>query len=314
MPFNRTPQVKLLDIRDDYARFELTGTDVSMANTLRRIMMAEVPTLCIDLVEFEENTTVLQDEFIAHRLGLIPLRSERVGGMAAWNYNHECDCEDFCNNCSVRFHLDGDFDRLAEGLASHQQEIAISLTSKDLLSATSDVSPVHFATVDEEQMSHDNGIVIVKLGPGQRLKLTAIAKKGIGKEHAKWNPVATVAMKHEPIVKLNEDILDQFTEEQKLQLVDCCPTQVFEFQENTQTVTVQNPSACIFCKECIYTLEEFRKQPEDDLAVNVQHSEEKFIFTVEATGALTAREVIEDALNVLAAKISKLQNLLPNLS
>ena len=44
------------------------------------------------------------------------------------------------------------------------------------------------------------------LGPGQSIKLEAIARKGIGKEHAKWSPVSTVAMKFDPIVKLNEDM------------------------------------------------------------------------------------------------------------
>jgi DNA-directed RNA polymerase II subunit RPB3 len=53
--------------------FELSETDVSMANSLRRIMIAEVPTLCIDMVEFEENSSCLPDEFISHRLGSIYL-------------------------------------------------------------------------------------------------------------------------------------------------------------------------------------------------------------------------------------------------
>jgi DNA-directed RNA polymerase II subunit RPB3 len=74
MPHQRFPKVKILSLASHELRFILSDTDTSMANTLRRIMIAEVPTLAIDLVEFHENTTVLNDEYIAHRLGLIPLR------------------------------------------------------------------------------------------------------------------------------------------------------------------------------------------------------------------------------------------------
>ncbi len=92
MPYNRTPGIKILELKEDVIQFELYNTDISMANSLRRIMIAEVPTLCIETVEFSDNSSVLLDEFIAHRLGLIPIRSARPGGMAQWNYSQNCVC------------------------------------------------------------------------------------------------------------------------------------------------------------------------------------------------------------------------------
>jgi DNA-directed RNA polymerase II subunit RPB3 len=204
MPHNRTPNIKITEMRDDYLTFELTNTDISMANSLRRIIIAEVPILAIDLVEFEDNTSCLVDEFLAHRLGLVPLRSQVP--MSDWNFNHECDCGDYCERCSVRITLDCDFNTLIKKYPQHRQDVAITITSQDLVVHSPHVSIVHFSNEEERQKSHDEGIALVKLGPGQRVKLEAIAKKGIAKEHSKWNPVATVALKHDAIVKLNEEV------------------------------------------------------------------------------------------------------------
>jgi DNA-directed RNA polymerase II subunit RPB3 len=74
----RQPKLEIISINNDSMTFMLTKTDTSVANALRRVMIAEVPTMAIDLVEVENNTSVLHDEFIAHRLGLIPLRSSKV--------------------------------------------------------------------------------------------------------------------------------------------------------------------------------------------------------------------------------------------
>lgn len=204
MPHNRAPNIKVTELEEDRLAFELTDTDISMANALRRVMIAEVPTLAIDLVEFEDNTSSLLDEFIAHRLGLIPIRSLRP--MDQWRYNYNCECADHCDQCSVRLTLDCDFDVMAADLPAHQRDVAITVTSRDFKVHSPFAEVVHFSSPEEEQRSHDKGIVIVKLGPGQRLKLEAVVKKGIGKEHAKWSPVATVALKHDPIVKLNEEM------------------------------------------------------------------------------------------------------------
>jgi ferredoxin-like protein FixX len=105
--------------------------------------------------------------------------------------------------------------------------------------------------------------------------------------------------------------LNQYSEEQKNTLVDSCPTKVYGYNENTQSVFINDAQACIFCKECLFTTEEMRKNPEDKLGVDVKHSADKFYFTVETTGSLTAKEVVMTAVKQLSEKITRIQKLLP---
>lgn len=62
---------------------------MSLANSLRRIIISEVPTMTIDLVKIISNTTSLHDEYISHRLGMIPLISKNVD---EFKNISECDC------------------------------------------------------------------------------------------------------------------------------------------------------------------------------------------------------------------------------
>jgi DNA-directed RNA polymerase II subunit RPB3 len=81
MPQQRFPKIEILSIAPHTISFVLSETDTSVANALRRIMIAEVPTLAIDLVEYSDNSSVLNDEYIAHRLGLVPIRFTPEGSM-----------------------------------------------------------------------------------------------------------------------------------------------------------------------------------------------------------------------------------------
>lgn len=119
-------------------------------------------------------------------------------------------------------------------------------------------------------------------------------------------------MSHNVCVTMRVRSLNQYSETQKRGLVSSCPTRVFKFDEDAETVVVDNPSECIFCKECIYTLEDYRVRPEDSLAVEVKHSADRFVLTVETTGALLAREVVLNALAELSEKIRRIQGAIPS--
>src|ERR1043165_9149378 len=139
-------------------------------NAVRRIAISEVPTLAIDDVVILENSSVMHDEAIAHRLGLIPLRTD----LDRFVMPHDCDCKSTlgCSKCRVLLVLD-----------SEANEKTKVVTSGELLSEDELVKPV------------SNDIPIIVLAPSQKLKFEAYARLGVGKDHAKWQPTSAAIVR-----------------------------------------------------------------------------------------------------------------------
>lgn len=141
---------------------KLKGVPLQYANALRRLCLNGVPVFAIDTVDIIENSSVLPDEGLAHRLGLVPLRTD----LARFNEPSKCECqsETGCSNCKVMLVLD-----------SGDTDVTKTIFTDELTSEDDSVKPT------------SEKIPIVQLAPGQRVKVECYARLGRGREHAKWN-------------------------------------------------------------------------------------------------------------------------------
>ncbi len=69
-------QIKVLSLDKETIVFDLVGVEPPLANALRRILIAEIPTMAIEKVNMYMNTSVIPDENLAHRMGLIPIKAD----------------------------------------------------------------------------------------------------------------------------------------------------------------------------------------------------------------------------------------------
>lgn len=198
-------------VSDDIITFWITNSTSAFANAFRRVVLAEIPIMAINEVDFYENNSVLFDEFIAHRLGLIPLTTD----LKSYKLPSEC-CGGNCAKCSVMLSLD----EKGPGI----------VYSKDLKSKDKEVKPV------------EGKIPIMKLTEGQKLRLEAKAVLGLGKEHMKYQ-AGLVTYKMLPIVEVSKEC------DACKKCVDVCPKHVLEVKD--KKLKIADPENCLECMECV---------------------------------------------------------------
>ena len=144
--------LQIIDQGEQKISVKLQGLPLQYANALRRICLNGIPIFAVDTVDILENSSILADEGISHRLGLIPLKTE----LSSIQTNNETD--------KIVLSLDS-------GIATE----SITVFSSELKSQDDIIKPV------------SDNIPIVTLAPNQRIKFEAHARLGRGTEHAKWN-------------------------------------------------------------------------------------------------------------------------------
>ncbi len=261
----------------DVVKFVLDGVSVELANAFRRLILTEVPSMAITEVLFVENDTVLFDELIAHRLGLIPLTTD----LKNYNLPDECSCGgQGCTLCQAQLMLE-----------VHAENTKVNAYSKDLESMDPKVEPVN------------GNILIAKLGKKSSLVLEAYAQLGRGKDHAKYQPVCSIGYKYYPDVKIDLSKFSKDPEERQKQfelLISKDQTNLFTIQDGELSLVEnywQGP-------DFTHALEKFAPAG----GITIDDVPNKFVFTVEATGALPLKDIFKVAVDVFLEKLDEFED------
>ncbi len=209
----KKPKIEVVENNSNVFKAVLKNVPVEIANSLRRIIMSEVRTIAIDDVFVFKNNSVLNDDTLAHRLGLIPLKASRQKIMKLISDVNEADYVTLVLKVSAK-------------------DKPITVYSGDLKSKDRLVKPL------------SDKIEIAKLAPGQQIEAELWARVGSGSEHAKWSPVSVAVVRGIPKIKLKGDIPKNVSKK----LVDLCPKDVFIIDKGV--VKVSDPLKCTLCMLC----------------------------------------------------------------
>ena len=260
-------KIEVLEKDDTNFRVIIRDADVTLMNALRRIALAEVPSMAIEEVVMIENSAILQDEIISHRLGLTPLKTD----LDTYNLPEDCTCQsEFgCSQCRVTLTLDAE-----------SKEGTRTVYSGELISENPDVMPV------------SDKIPIIKLAKGQKLKLEAYARLGKGKAHAKWQPVSVCAYKYFPKIEITSKSCEDCQK-----CVDICPKKVFTIKENK--VDIRDLLQCNLCMDCVEAC------PKEPKGIKVEWEKNAFIMNIESTGVLPPERILQEATKILDKQLKE---------
>lgn len=211
---SQLPSLEIVSQDKQRMAVKIKGVPLQYANALRRICLNGVPVFAIDTVDVIDNSSVMSDEGIAHRLSMIPI----ITDLKRFAEPSKCSCKSIagCSNCRVMLVID-----------AGESDATRTILTNELSSEDESVKPV------------SDKIPIVTMAPGQKIKLEAYARLGRGSSHAKWNSAnisvlthtdkhdeyvltveSTGALSPEQIIKAGIDELTQRLEEFKGMIVE----------------------------------------------------------------------------------------------
>ncbi|XP_058954480.2 DNA-directed RNA polymerases I and III subunit RPAC1 isoform X2 [Pocillopora verrucosa] len=280
-------EIKHLD--ESELEFDMIGVDAAIANAVRRILLSEVPTMAIEKVFIYNNTSIIQDEVLAHRLGLIPIYADPR------EFDVKMDDEEVKDNTTLQFDL--------KVKCIKNKNASKNATDPDELYVNSKVTTDHLKWVPNGNQARKygpqdirpvlNDILIAKLRPGQELDLKMHAVKGIGKDHAKFSPVATASYRLLPEITIVKPCEDELADK----LAQCFSEGVIKVEnEHGVKRAVVADSRKDTCSREVFRHDDLKNR------VKLSRIRNHFIFSVESTGALPPDALVCESIKVLMGK------------
>lgn len=293
--------------RGNEIRILLTNTDAAQVNAVRRALIADVPKLAIDKVNFTqgvnqdnkgevfESVNVLPDETIAHRLAMIPIPTYPDEGIT---FPEDCpNCKDLaeeskgCLTCQVLYHIRKD------GPSEDSDEKHRTVYAGDL----TNISDQMFDIREEHKR-----IPLTILSKGQFLELYAFATLGRGRDHAKWSPVAAVGFRQHNIAKLNKPKKANVLFDLGLTTTDGKPIDAKLFGKDK---TMTDINHLMDLEKALHQVGPGTNRDADfDDAITLEPVEGAYIFSYETDGSLTPEQAFNGAMDELQGRFDNLAN------
>lgn len=289
--FQKNFRIEITKMEDDLLEFDMVGIDAALANAFRRILLAEVPTMAIEKVYVYKNTSIIQDEILAHRLGLIPIRADP----RLFEYRNSDDAEG-TEIDTLQFELNVKCTRNPRAAKDSSDPSELYLDHKVYTSHMKWLPQGNqsdlFHDIDPPRTVHSD-ILIAQLRPGQEIHVIMHCVKGVGKDHAKFSPVATASYRLLPEITLLHPIEGEMAE----RLQKCFSPGVIAVDDvNGKKVARVENARIDTCSREIFRHEDLKN------LVRMERVRDHFIFSIESTGILAPDVLMKEAIMGLMGK------------
>ncbi|UCE44870.1 MAG: DNA-directed RNA polymerase subunit D [Methanobacteriota archaeon] len=269
-------KIDVLEMTPTKAELVISDTNPTFVNAIRRTIVADVPKMAINNVEFHlgpimdesnkayESISPLFDEIVSHRLSLVPIPTD----LEQFNFRSECSCGgEGCPSCTIMY----------------------SLNKKGPCTVYSgDLEPVG----SEHLKIKDDLIPIVKLAEDQALLVYATAELGRGKDHAKWQATVGAGYRYAADIEIENGKCDA-----GCSCAEICPKDVLV--KDGRKLKAEHPEKCNLCNSCVEMCEVE--------AIKVTGNPSKLNFRFETDGSMAAKDVLLKGLSILEERFEQLR-------